>query len=294
MSLLSKITFPKVIKKFTTTFLALKTTGLAAIIFLVFGYPEFFTFIPNFRSRWVGLLSISFYSLVILIIAYFGKWSKKRGLSIWFQSNILVIYALVYFLRFNSSQIFLAGTTIDKNYILIPILSFIFIVNKQLFNQLKKTNLLLVIEVLLITISTYSILDLLKITISDALTFNYQFLLEFFNLPQVFWVCFSAFIISFLSTLNLKVNKYSEVVIFTLLFTTLNVSMFYIINQLNMTYWYKSLLFLCFWDFIYSPFNSIIHRESDTNFISKISISFLYHLILFVVIYISYSNPFIN
>ena len=94
-----------------------------------------------------------------------------------------------------------------------------------------------------------------------------------------------------LSTLNLKINKYSEVILYTLIQTTLYTPIFYILNSLSITYWYMTLLFLIFWDLLYHPLNAIIHGESLTNFYSKLSISTLYHTVLFAIVIFAFKNP---
>jgi hypothetical protein len=278
----------RLLRRSLSSLIGLKLTIFAGLVFLLFGYPQYFDSLPNFRPRDYALGAIGVYSIFALIYSYFGNFSYRRGLSVWVQSNLILMYSVIFYLRINSPLLEIFGYIIDSKLSFIPLLILIFIVNRNLFNQLKNQTYLLVSQVFLVSLSTFSLLNVLKSTY--AVNFNYQILFEFFNQPALFWILVTSTLISLLTTLNLKISKFSEVLLFTIIQTTVLASVFNILYSLDITYWYQTLLFLIFWDYLYHPLNSIVHREAETDFSSKLSISTIYHIFLFVIVLYASNN----
>ena len=273
------------LSRFSGSLTALVLAILAACIFVVFGFPGILPQLSTgLRPRTVSLLLLAFYALATLALGYFGPWSKRRGLSIWCQSNLLLVYTLVYYLRLNSEAFALEGFVLTRSYAFVPLLGLIFLVNRNLYAQAKKRTYLLIAEILLICVSTFSLLNVIETIPGAFLSFAYQFLFEFFNLPTLFWVILSSFVVALLSTLNLRLNRYREVLLFAGLSTSLFAGFFYILNSLSLTYWYQTLLFLVFWDFVYHLLLPIIHHEGEYNYLPKLTISLFYHVALFVLV----------
>lgn len=279
------------VHKSLSTLLGIKLAIYSAIIFLIFGFPEFFASIPNFRQRWFGIASLVGYVVVTGIITYLRKWTIRRKISVYLQSNLLLFYSLIFYLRINSPTIDLAGYEFNSAFAFLPLLGLIFLVNRNLFNQNKNQTFLLISQVFLVSISTFSLLSLLETQRTASLEFSRDFLFEFFDQPNIVWIGFSSFVISIISTLNLRLNQYKDVILFSAILTVITSQIMFILNSFNITYWYQTLLFIVFWDFIYHPFDSIIHQEVSTRFYSKFMISLGYHALLFVLILFAFNNP---
>ena len=272
--------------RFAPSLIALGLTFLAGVIFAVFGFPGILARVSTgLPPRTVTLFLLALYALLTLAISYFGRWSKRRGLSMWCQSNLLLIYTLVYYLRLNAPSFAIDRFVLNRAYAFVPLLILIFLVNRNLYALAKKRTYLLVAEILLICVSTFSLLNVIETIPGAFLSFAYQFLFEFFNLPTLFWVTLSSLIIALLSVLNLRLNRYREVLLFTGLSSSLFAGFFYVLNALNFSYWYQALLFLILWDFVYHLLIPIIHHEGEYNYLPKLTISLAYHLALFVLVF---------
>ena len=260
--------------------------AFAGIIFILLGFPEIVNTLPTgLNVQTLSLIFFSGYAFVTLLLGYFGPWSKRRGLSMWIQSNILLLYSLIYYLRLNTTTFTFESLTLNRGFTFFPLLILLFLVNRNLYAQAKKKTYLLIAEILLIHVSTFSLLNLLDTIPADFSTSNNLLLRVIFEIPQTVWLVVGGVFTSVLTTLNLRLSRYREVFLFTGFGGSVFIATTLVLNALTLSYWYQALLFVVFWDFAYHLLAPVGQHRQEKNYLAKLLISGGYHLVLFGVVF---------
>ncbi len=278
------------IKSNANTLVSLKLSVVALLMFLVLGYPNILPDFLNLSQRWLGVITLSLYLVISFFLCLFTRWKWKRKISVWAQTNLLFIFSILYYLRLNSDSFNLVGVDFGPEVILIILGLFAFFVNRRLFRRSFLRESLLVGEVVLISLTSFSLVSLFELTQSTELD---TAILEFvFNLPQLVWIGFASVSIALISALNNGTTKAKNVFLFGVGFSLIFFQMMMLLNFLNLSYWYKALLFLVFWDLTHTTSKSIVLDETSLNFYPKLIISTVYHILLFSVVF--YFSNIIN
>ncbi|NJL97123.1 hypothetical protein HC864_04925 [Candidatus Gracilibacteria bacterium] len=246
-------------------------------------YPEIITNYTGLRVRELGLIILIIYMIISGLFCYFIDWKITRKLSVWAQSNLLFVFSIIYYLRLNNDSFNFLGYTFTSILIILPIAFLIFLVNERLFKRSFLKEAYLIGEMILLSLTTFSLVSLLDLS-SFAVVEN-SLLQTIIDLPSQIWLGFTAFSVGLVSSLNLGTNKGRYVILYWLGFGFFSLQLMTVLGFLNFNYWYKSLLFLIFWDFIFGAVRAIVHSESTVNYRPKLLISSVYHITLFVVVF---------
>jgi hypothetical protein len=257
---------------------------LSGFFFLVIGYPDIFNSIPSFRQRWFGLCIFGICLLLTYLSCFYSHWKMLKSISVWMQSNVLLFFSFAYYLRLNNSDVGILGQKFDTGLVFIPLVVLIFTVNYNLFTTNKKRLLLVIPQVLLFCLQTFSFIGFLGIDRTTSRDFSQDWLSNVFNLPPLVWLLICAMAIGLVSVLNMKLQSLRKVLAFGLIFFVICFQILIAINTLNTSYWYKSLLFLVCWDFLFTPFAAVVNRVIDPKYKPKLSVSTMYHIGLFLLI----------
>ncbi len=272
---------------------------LAAWFFLVIGFKSLFISLPFFSQRYFGILILGLAVSFSLLAALIYKQRWWESLSIWIQSGLLTFYSFAYYLRISFTEFKFLNLDLNTGLVFIPLIMLIFLVNWNLFDRDSKKVYLLVLQIFVIIGQTFSFLNLLQADRTEIRAFSQDWLTTIFKLNNIYWLFLSSLSIALLSILSFKlVGIKKNLGLLVVFFVLCSQVILLIYNFNNFTYWYKTLLFVVFWDYIFNPFYTIASKISDPKFRPKLIISTFYHFILFLIILFSatyynlVSNPF--
>jgi hypothetical protein len=264
--------------------IALNLSLLSGVFFLVIGYPQLFENLEFFRQRWFGIAVFLISLLITYVSCFYSDWSLKKRLSIWIQSNLLLLFSFAYFLRLNNSAIELPGLTLTTGLIFIPLTLLIFFTNYFLFSG-KRLNLgLLLPIVLLFILYSYSFIGFLDADRTFVRNFSQDWLSLLFNLPPFIWLLICSFSITLVTVLNVRQSKSGKIAFFGLIVFILMTQIIIAVESLNTTYWYQTLLVVVSWDFLYGPVKTILSETKDSKYQPRLAVSTIYHMLIFIVI----------
>lgn len=282
----SKVSIKSFLNENKSVIAASFLTILVVFFFFVIGFPQFFSSIRYFSQRWFGIGVICVYLVISFFMCTLQKWSIPRLFSTWIQTNILFLFAIAYFIRLNNSSLNFSTFEISTELVFIPLSIFIFFVNKNLFQSNKTTIIYILGQVILISLCVFSLVYYIEIDNTAKRAYSNDLLLQLFKLPSYFWLVLSAFTISLISTLSLKlkewVNAFSVFAFFFI--TTIQTEI--VLSNLNFGYWAKTLVLIIVWDYLFNAILSFLkHPEYDKHKV-KLIISTVYHIVLLAVIFL--------
>ncbi len=275
------------IVKYKYLFTAITIFLLSLFFFIIIGFPEITVYSIFFKQRTLGLAILSLIFLFTFLVVYYSKFSNYQKISYWLQSNILTFFSFAYFLRLNAAVVNFSNFNIDTRLVALPLSGFILYANYQLLtiNQRKLTYL--VPQIVIIAVQAYSFVNLIKLDRTSIRSFSYDWLALLFNLPGFIWFVVCALAITLVSLLSYKLKTKKQNLIFGLiLFVLLFQALFAIDHIAGLSYWYKTFLFLVFWDFIYNPIYTISNQINDTKYQPKLVVSAIYHFVLIIALLI--------
>jgi hypothetical protein len=257
---------------------------LSAVFFGAIGFKNI-SFISAVGQRSIGLLVLSGIFLLTFLACYYSGWSTFKKYSVWLQSNLLTFFSFAYFIGINAVNISVFNITLNTGFAggLFSIL--ILLVNLNLFGKNQRKMYLVVPQIILFGLQTFSFINLIEKDKTALRAFTTDWIELIFNVNNNLWLVLCAVSISIVSILSFQLKSLNKNLLFAGIFAVLNLeALFAIDNVAGLSYWYKALLFLVFWDFIYNPFFTISNDIKDPSFRAKLIISTVYHLILIFVI----------
>jgi hypothetical protein len=256
---------------------------LSLFFFISVAYQEFFsTYFNFFRVRWFGIAVLLVLALLTLLTSYLKHQKRIAFILTWLESNLLTIISFSYLLGIENRSFY--------PFIIGFLTALILLVNYDLFGKKTYQFHLLVIQVLLFSLQSFSWLSLLVASRVEVISFQEDSLSNILNLPSWMWLAVSALgitLITISSFGNLSVKK---VLLYTPLLFYIFFQMFLVVENLNFAnffYWQKTLLFLIFWDFVYIPLKFITRDTKDDKYQPRLVVSAIYHALLVVIIYLS-------
>jgi hypothetical protein len=261
-------------------------TILVVFFFFIIGFPQFFSSIRYFSQRWFGVAIILVYLVVSFSLCLAQKWSKSRLFSTWIQTNILFLFAIAYFIRLNNSSLNFSTFEISTELVFIPLSIFIFFVNKNLFQSNKTTVIYTLGQVILISLCVFSLVYYIEIDSTAQRAYSNDFLLQIFKLPTYLWLVLSAFMISTISTLALKLKDPINLVSIFFFFFLTTIQTEIIVSNLNFGYWAKTLVLITVWDYLFNGVLSFLIHPDYEKHKAKIIVSTIYHIALLAIIFI--------
>ncbi len=285
------VLMPQTIKTILSHLVAYKALILATLValfsglfFLTINNLEFIN-IPAISQRSVGIFTLAIIFLITFLATYYSSKTPLEKLALWLQSNLVTFFLFAYFIGINAVNIYILNFTLNTALAGILFTFLIFFVNYNLFGSNVRRMSLIVPQIILISLQTYSFINLLQTDKTSLRDFSTDWISVIFNINNTYWLIFCGLAISLISIFSFQTKSVSKNIMFISILTILNIETLFAINNIaGLSYWYKALLFLIFWDFIYNPLNVIIKEEKDLSFRPKLIISTVYHLILFVVV----------
>lgn len=257
---------------------------LTVFFFLTINSPDLFLQFQFFNQRWLGLAILSISLAFIWVTSQTKFWSRWRSFSIWFQASCLLIFSFIYYIRLNQSQLDVVGLNLNTNVIFIPLTVLIFVVVYQLYKFPNLSRILLLSTVGLYFLQTYSIISFILFDRTGLRFFSQDWINKIFEVNPVFLILVASLIIGLITTINLNIQEVKTKYIATIIFSTIIFSTTLAIQGLPFTYWYKLLLSLVLWDFMFRPFQQVFEGLSDPKFLDKVVVSSIYHGILTIII----------
>lgn len=277
------------------TFLtSLALSLVAGVMFLILNFSESLYRLNNEGRE---IFSVRIWTLVLLLTYVFGTyiicflqgWKLWHALSTWLQSNILVLLALAFMFRLNKTPLDLFGFSVSTGMVFVPLTILVFLVNFNMFGKRLPKLSLTFSQVLLFFVQAFSLINFLVDNKASTLTFREPLVEYIFGLNVYVWLIICALAVTVVSIFNLKITEVKQrwqagIIFFVLIFQGL-----FAVNSLNLdSYWYKTLLMLIFWDFLYSPYKVIFEKRLDPHFMAKLSISIFYHTALLILVVLWY------
>jgi len=264
---------------------SISLTLLASLFFSVISFPDSFSSIAFFSQRSFGFFILAICLLLTFTFCLVYKRDRLEAVSIWLQSNALTFFAFAYFLRLNTINFKFAGIIFNTGIIFIPITILIFLVNWNLFGKNEKKSYLLIPQVILFSVHTYAFISLLSDDRTNLRNFSTDWLGAIFTLNSSWWLILCSAAIAIISVASMNMETVRKFLVNFALFFFLTWQTLLIINAFGfLTYWYKALLFLIFWDFLFVPFYQTLTEVKDSKYQPKLIISSFYHFLLFLVV----------
>ncbi len=257
-------------------------TFLSLAFFLVVSYPEMFSQSSFFSLRWYMLLVFLGIFSFSYLLSFRLKNSLVEAISVCLQINILVFFSFVYFLSIENRDFYPPS--------IIILASLIFLVAYNLFDENKLRIYLLVPQVLLFSLQTFSLIEFLTLDRVFFRNLEDNFLQSIFRLDPLFWLVFCALGIALISVFQFKLKSLYANLAFGSAIFFLCFQMSLMINAIGLEfflYWQKSLVFLIFWNFIFRSFFVISKEIFEPEYFVKTTLSTLYHGVLIIFVFIS-------
>lgn len=269
------------LKRYQAILLALILSLISLAYFSVTAYSDlFFRIFPNLSIRWFGVFCV-FLVLTVALIASFSKENKlKDKLELLLLSLIPIFFCYSYFLGVETRGFY--------PYIFGVLPTLIFVINYNLFNNRKFYLYLIVIQVMLFSLQTFSLINFFNVDRVAAREFRRDLLALIFNLSDTVWLTICSIAVSYVSLFSLNIKKplKIEIAYFCLLFF-MNFQTLWIIDKIafiGFLYWQKALIFLVIWDFLFLPIKAIIFNEKDEKYKPRLLVSTAYHTFLILLI----------
>lgn len=261
-------------------------TILASSFFLIISTPQIFQNVQFFQQRWFGLSVVIVSVLFIWISTRWKRWSRWHSFSVWIQGSVVLLYAFAYFIRLNQSQLSVIGINVNTSIVFIPLTLLIFVVMYNLYRlpTLPKPSLLAII--LLLFLQSFSIFSFIKLDRTGSRDFSQDWVANIFEINPFYLILLTTTLIAIISVINIKLEEVKLRLLATLVFFFMIFATIVVIYALPFNYWYKTLLALVTWDFLYRPLKQIFNGVNDSKFGDKLGVSVGYHGFLAITILI--------
>ncbi|MEI6728737.1 MAG: hypothetical protein WCK98_03790 [bacterium] len=256
---------------------------LSLLFFISVTYQDFFsTYFNFFRVRWFGVSVLVILALLTFFTSYLKHQKRVAFLLTWLQSNILTIISYSYLLGIENKSFY--------PFIIAFLTALILLVNYDLFGKKKYHFYILVIQVLLFSLQSFSWINLLAASRVEVISFHEDLLSNILKLPSWLWLAVSSLGITLITISSFGYGSAKKTLIYTPFLFYIFFQMFLVVENLNFAnffYWQKTLLFLIFWDFVYLPLKYIIKNTKDDKYQPRLVVSTIYHVALVLIIYLS-------
>lgn len=272
----------KSLTRITITFLVFL---LSSSFFLIIAFPRYLSQLPSFSQRlystYILVAIVVFVSLGVLI--KYTTYPQK--IVAWLRIIIPIIFSFAYFLRVSAVQFNLFSLNLSTHITLVPLVVLITGSTWYIISQKHIPFSLLLGQIVILAIQTYSLLGFLDFDRTDKRLFSQDWLSQLFSLNNSIWLILCSFGVSVVTVMSFDVSNTRKNLKYVLIFTVLIFQGLFMIYTLdNQFYTYKTLLFLIFWDFLYYPFKTIIKGTEDIRYAPRLIWSGLYHIFLFVLV----------
>ena len=270
---------------------------LMAFFYCIVSY-QFFIYTDGFNPfylkqfpivhRYIGIAILSSCFFISAIFVFFQDMDWKTKLKVIFEVNVISFFSFLYY-AINSRQsfpeiIFLGQTLkLSTGIVAVPLVFLIFLtVKNSLFQRVNNTFLLL-LQVLLLFLSLFSIDDILVRDKSDFRGFNNIWFSTLFSIRSEVWTFLGLSLISLLTIFWLKLKVFKAILIQCFVFFLINLEVLFISKMIvirSFDFWHKALLMIIFWDLFYYLFRVLNKNSPSSDLQLRINLSFFYHLIL--------------
>jgi hypothetical protein len=259
-------------------------TLISLWFFLAIGFPSIFNKLPIFQQKWFGITTLVFYSIVCVLFIIPKEIPRIQKWYTAINSIVLMTFSALYFIRVNNSPFELLSLNLSTKLIFIPLACFIFFVNYHLLVGQRKSLLSLVGEVILYSLTTFSLVYYFDIDATAQRAFRVDFLESIFRLPLYLWLILASTVIAFTTTFSFKIKEYIDSVSTFLFLFTAVLQASVIINYLTIGYWAKTLLLLIIWDYLYQPVSNFLTHPNEKLFTKRLYLSTIYHIALIALV----------
>ena len=257
---------------------------LSGFFFLTINNLKFVA-VPAVSQRSVGIFTLAAIFLITFLACYYSGKTIFEKISLWLQSNILTFFLFAYFIGINAVNIYVLNFTLNTALAGVLFTLLIFLVNYNLFGANLRKMYLIVPQIILISLQSYSFINLLQTDKTSLRYFSTDWISAIFSINNTFWLVLTALAISLISILGFGLKSIKTNLTFIAIFWVLGLEFLFAINNISgLSYWYKAIIFLIAWDFVYNPLTTIITGTQDKLFQPKLTISSVYHLILFIIV----------
>lgn len=248
------------------------------------------TQLSYFRIRWFVLLSMGV-NLVITILASFYNpkiQSTIRSYSALIHSFLISLVSYGYIIRNYDTSLSLFEFQYSTSIIVVPITVLVFLLNYKIFTASPHSSLLSAFQALLVIVFAFSFVNFIIEDGSFARNFGEGWLAVIFKLPRIALLAMCAQILAFVTSRNITFANTERKIIYLMSYYILCTQIMVSLYLLDIAYWYKSLLALISWNFIYTSIIGLAKGVNDVNYNSRFIVSIIYHIFLYIlVIYVA-------
>lgn len=215
---------------------------------------------------------------LILIFKISKGVSFVKNLHNFFAIFVVQLSAVLYSLKIYGADVFsVNGFMFNTSMIvfLFPVLTFFFLIDVI---QKKNRMLVNIAVVFIILNQLFSTVRLFNENSFEKKEFGLDIVNKIFELPPFVWVLFATVSLAIITTFNLKQGFTRFIFVVGMMLPILNMITYTRVS----TYWYQSILGLIVWDMFYTPMYESEKDTTDNRVMSKLMVSSIYHLILFV------------
>jgi hypothetical protein len=262
-------------------YIAILITLTSAIMFVYSGLSEKAVQLGAPDLKLEKVLIGAFVALLVLDVAFvyfLGKTFIQR-VHIFFALATLQISAFLYSLKIYGTELYKVGNFTITTQIALAILPVIILLQAIDLIQNKNRMWVNIAQVFVILNQLFSTVKVFNENSFTKKQFSSPVLNFIFDFPPFVWVGFATIALAILSTYNLKQGYTRFIFVIGMMFPILNMLLYTRVT----TPWYQTILGLIVWDMIYTPMFEAEKDTTDEKVISKLMVSSVYHIALFVV-----------
>ncbi len=276
-----------------------------AIFYCVISF-QFFIYTDGFNPfyikqfpiihRYIGISLLAACLLLLTIFAYFQDIDWKARIKAVFEISLVSFFCFLYY-AINSKQSILDLTlfnytlNINTGLITLPLIILIFFTVQNSLTQNTNKTFLLVLQVLLIFLSIFSIDSILSQDRNDFRGFNNAWFSTLFSIQPEVWTILGLFLISSLTVFWLKLKDLKELIIQSIVFFFINLQVFFLLKMITINsfgFWHRALLMIIIWDIFYYLFRVLNKNTPSSDLLLRINLSLFYHaFLMFILVIVS-------
>lgn len=236
--------------------------------------------------------------------------SQLQVITGFLQSFLILLACVVYYFRFNSSYLVIANFQWGRDIVYFSLSLLIFLVNFFLLSRQRLPFWLLFLKVVVLNLSVFSFVNFINFDRTFLRFFTYQILEHIFSLPTLTWLVLATLAVTLVSISNLEKQRqkprekqkkeqnwlslelspqanfsWQEAwlnFLLSLFFALCSLQVLFLLSKLDyLTYWYKTIAFVIFWDFLYKQMQRHLRQEKTYTTLSAV-----YHLGLLLLVLI--------
>ncbi len=262
-------------------YIAILITITSAIMFIYSGLSEKAVQFgaPDVRLEKVLLTTFGILLFLDIAFVYFLGKNNVQRIHIFFALATLQISAFLYSLKVYGTELYKIGGFTITTQIALAILPIIILLQAIDLIQNKNRMWVNIAQVFVILNQLFSTVKVFNENSFTKKQFSSPILNFIFDFPPFVWVGFATIALAILSTYNLKQGYTRFIFVIGMMFPILNLLLLTRVT----TPWYQTLLGLIVWDMIYTPMFDAEKDTTDDRVVSKLMVSSVYHIALFVI-----------